>query len=395
MRYRISSSYVGTLVAMLKAEGLDVVRLCGEAGINMRLLAQEDTFFTRASAYRLMELAEQESGNPDLGLKAGAHFHPGSFQLVGYVMMTSPNLKQALEHLVRFYPLIGNGFTLTLSPEQDGHMRLVYREYFEEGIARGRAFEDAGAAALLGFCRWLMGGRQPQPLQFEFVHGEPENLPEYQQLFGCSLRFGAQHNSVLFDQKELVRPLNTANEALAVLHNRFAEFRLGQLSGAFLAGRVRALITERLGLGLEGCDMESIALTLGLSKRTLQRSLEKEGVQFKDILSDVRRQLADYYLCRSSFSLTQVAEYLGFRDQSSFYKACLRWFGVPPGRYRVDESERNAIYDNASNTAHHSNDQSVDNVDEEAADQRNDDEGLVSCAVALSDRSHVDDGRCG
>ena len=52
--YRISSSYVGMLVAMLQAEGLDAVRLCREAGIDMCLLAQEDAFFTRASAYRLM-----------------------------------------------------------------------------------------------------------------------------------------------------------------------------------------------------------------------------------------------------------------------------------------------------------------------------------------------------
>lgn len=38
--YRISSSYVGMLVAMLQAEGLDAVRLCREAGIDMCLLAQ-------------------------------------------------------------------------------------------------------------------------------------------------------------------------------------------------------------------------------------------------------------------------------------------------------------------------------------------------------------------
>ncbi|HHJ1881003.1 AraC family transcriptional regulator [Pseudomonas aeruginosa] len=234
--YRISSSYVGMLVAMLQAEGLDAVRLCREAGIDMCLLAQEDAFFTRASAYRLMALAELDSDNPNLGLKAAVHFKPGSFQLVGYVMMSSANLKQALEHFVRFHLLLGNGVTLALSPEQGGRLRLTCLEHPEEGCPRNRAFEDAGAAALLGFCRWLMGGGLPQPLQFDFVHDEPGNLPEYQQLFGCSLRFGAQHTSVLFDQQELLRPLSTANEALALLHKRFAEFRLGQLGGVSLGG---------------------------------------------------------------------------------------------------------------------------------------------------------------
>ncbi|MDF3931900.1 AraC family transcriptional regulator [Pseudomonas citronellolis] len=353
--YRISSSYVRMLVDMLQAEGLDEVSLCHKAGIDMSLLTQTEAFFSRASAYRLMELAECASGNPNLGLKAGAHFHPGSFQLVGYVMMSSPNLKQALEHLVRFFPLLGNGVTLLLSPEQEGRLRLIYLEHLEEGISRGRAFEDAGATALLEFCRWLTGSRPPRPLQLDFVHSKPQNISEYQRLFGCSLRFGAQHNSVLFDQQELLRPLSTANEALALLHNRFAEFRLGQLVGTSLAGRVRGLVVERLGQ--DGCDMESIAQALYMSKRTLQRSLEKEGIQFKDILSDVRRQLADYYLRRSSCTLDRVVEKLGFHDQSSFHKACLRWFGRPPGRYRQDEGEQNMPNENAPTTTYQTDDQ--------------------------------------
>ncbi|OWI91799.1 hypothetical protein CDC19_23475, partial [Pseudomonas aeruginosa] len=192
--YRISSSYVRTLVDMLEAEGLNTERLCRDAGIDRRLLTQTDAFFSRASAYRLMDLAELESGDPNLGLKAGAHFHPGSFQLVGYVMMSSPNLKEALEQLVRFFPLVGNGANLVLSPEPGERLRLVCLELLEENSVRGRAFEDAGAAALLGFCRWLTGSRPPRPLQIEFVHGEPEDLTEYLQLFGCSLRFGVEHN---------------------------------------------------------------------------------------------------------------------------------------------------------------------------------------------------------
>lgn len=323
---------------MLEAEGLNTERLCRDAGIDRRLLTQTDAFFSRASAYRLMDLAELESGDPNLGLKAGAHFHPGSFQLVGYVMMSSPNLKEALEQLVRFFPLVGNGANLVLSPEPGERLRLVCLELLEENSVRGRAFEDAGAAALLGFCRWLTGSRPPRPLQIEFVHGEPEDLTEYLQLFGCSLRFGVEHNSILFDQQELLRPLSTANEALAILHSRFAELRLDQLGGVSLAGRVRGLLAERLGK--DGCDMESVAPALCMSKRTLQRGLEREGVQFKDILSDVRRQFADYYLRRSSCGLSLVAEYLGFRDQSSFHKACLRWFGCSPGRYRLQEGEQ-------------------------------------------------------
>jgi AraC-like DNA-binding protein len=83
--------------------------------------------------------------------------------------------------------------------------------------------------------------------------------------------------------------------------------------------------------------MESIATVLNISKRTLQRALEKEGAQFKDVLNDVRRQLADFYLRHSHFNMKHVTHLLGFHDHSSFHKACIRWFSMTPGQYRADE----------------------------------------------------------
>ena len=191
---------------------------------------------------------------------------------------------------------------------------------------------------MLGFCRWLAGGNSPQPLSVEFTYPEPEDTSEHRRLFGCDLHFDAPYDSILFDGQELLRPLSMANEALAVLHDSFAEAQLDLLFGFSIVGRIRALITERLSQGQGQCDMESIAAALNISKRTLQRALEKDGTQFKDVQNAVRRQLADFYLRHSHFNMKHVAYLLGFHDHSSFNKACSRWFGMTPGQYRADES---------------------------------------------------------
>jgi AraC-like DNA-binding protein len=44
--------------------------------------------------------------------------------------------------------------------------------------------------------------------------------------------------------------------------------------------------------------------------------------------------LARKYLAEDRHSLGQVADLLGFVDQSNFFRACKRWFGLPPGKYR-------------------------------------------------------------
>ena len=335
--YRMSSGYANVLVNTLSAEGLDVAHLCQEAGLDLNIAHTPGALCERRVIYRLWQLAAQASGDPDIGLKAYGHFHPGSFQIVGYTMMSSLNLKRALERLVRFSPLIGTGFSLFFVPERE-HYRMASLDHQQSGSIKPRQYADAGLASLLGFCRWLGDGTLPQPLSVEFSYPEPRDTSEHQRLFGCDLQFGSAYDSILFDGQELLHPLSMANEALAVLHDSFAEAQLDSLCGFSVVGKIRALLTERLSHGQGQCDMESIAAALNLSKRTLQRALEKDGTQFKDVQNAVRRQLADFYLRHSHFNMKHVAYLLGFHDHSSFNKACSRWFGMTPGQYRADES---------------------------------------------------------
>jgi len=334
--FRVSTGYANVLVNTLLAEGLDAVALCQKAGLDMALLSQAGAFCQRSAIFSLFDQAALESGDPDIGLKTYKHFYSGSFQAIGYTMMFSRNLKQALERLVRFSPLIGAGSSLFLVEEQS-NLRLAGFDHEQYDSPKPRQYSDARLALLLGFCRSLTGGRSPQPLSAEFTYPEPDDTSEHQRIFGCPLIFGATNDSILFDGQELLQPLSTANEGLAALHDRFAETQLDQLFGFSILGRTRALITQRLAQGQGRYDMESIAASLNLSKRTLQRALEREGTQFKDVLSDLRRHMADFYLRHSHYNVKQVACLLGFHDHSSFHKACFRWFGMSPGQYRVDE----------------------------------------------------------
>jgi AraC-like DNA-binding protein len=334
--YKLSTGYASVALNTLAAQELDVDLLCQESGLDMELAAIPGSFCERSTIYRLWDLAAQASSDPNIGLKAYENFHPGVFQIIGYTMMSSLNLQMALERLVHFSPLLGTGFTLFIVQEQQ-HYRLTALDHHQRGSIKPRQYTDANLATLLSFCRWLSGGNSPQPLSVEFSYPQPQDIQEHLRLFGCELRFGASHDSILFDSEELLQPLSMANEALAKLHDSFAKAQLDLLNDFTMVCRIRALITERLSQrqAQAQCDMESIAAALNISKRTLQRALEKDGTQFKDVLNDVRRELADFYLRHSHFNMKHVTYLLGFHDHSSFHKACLRWFRMTPGQYRA------------------------------------------------------------
>jgi AraC-like DNA-binding protein len=117
------------------------------------------------------------------------------------------------------------------------------------------------------------------------------------------------------------------------MHQRVVEARLLRLSSPSTARRVTGEIVRRLHLGEP--RREDIARSLAMADRTLQRRLHEEHTSFQQLLDDARRDLARKYLAEQRYTLGQVADLLGFADQSNFFRANRRWFGVSPGQYRA------------------------------------------------------------
>lgn len=80
---------------------------------------------------------------------------------------------------------------------------------------------------------------------------------------------------------------------------------------------------------------EQVARALGLSRRSLQRRLAEQGPTFAELLESTRRTLARGYLGDPALSLAEIAFLLGYREQSSFFRAFKRWYGQTPAGYRL------------------------------------------------------------
>lgn len=67
------------------------------------------------------------------------------------------------------------------------------------------------------------------------------------------------------------------------------------------------------------------AKALGVSSRSLQRSLENEGTSFVQVLRRVRKERAEFYLAEQKLSLVDVAPLLGFSSSSALRRALQAW----------------------------------------------------------------------
>jgi AraC-like DNA-binding protein len=72
-----------------------------------------------------------------------------------------------------------------------------------------------------------------------------------------------------------------------------------------------------------------------MSERTLARRLSDEGLNFTEILQQLRRDLAVRYLNDRRLHVSKIAWLLGFHEVSAFTHAFKRWTGKTPSQIRT------------------------------------------------------------
>ena len=321
--------WVKVIAEMLAAEGLDVRALFAAAGIDPAGLEAPGARLETEKISRLWELAAERSGNPAIGLAQHHVARPASFDVVGYTMMSCGDLRSAIERLIRYLLILSDALTMTMSKERAGYRVTFVLLGGNRPVPRQRI--EFIFVTLIGFCRWI-SGREAYPLAIELPYPAPVDPTPYRAAFRCPVSFDAPRNSLLLAHADLTAPLPTSNPMLAELHDRFAGEYLRHFDHAQTSYRAREVIIRRLPDGEPRRDQ--VAGELRMSERTLQRRLEEEATSFLELLDNTRRELAEQYLGRLHFSLAQAAYLLGFADQSSFFRACKRWFELSPGRYR-------------------------------------------------------------
>src|SRR5215475_2296656 len=321
--------WVRGIAEMLAAEGLNVRALLAEARIDPATLDAPGVRLPSEKISLLWELATERSGNPALGLAQHQVARPASFDVVGYAMMSGADLRDAFERLIRYLLILSDALTITMR-EEDAGFRVTFILFGGDRPVPRQRIEFI-FVTVIGFCRWITG-RDVHPLAIELAYPAPSDAAPYRAAFRCPVLFDAPGNSLLFAYADLTTPLPTSNPMLAELHERFAGEYLRHFDRALISYRAREVIIRRLPDGEPRRDQ--VASELCMSERTLQRRLEDEATSFVQLLDDTRRELAEQYLGRLQLSLAQAAYLLGFADQSSFFRACKRWFDISPGQYR-------------------------------------------------------------
>lgn len=325
-----SAAWLEGVLSMFEAEGLDVPSLLRDAGFDPDSLHRQNARIPVDEISVLWQLAVARAGKPTLGLARDLAATHSKLGTVGHAMACSADLGAALVRLTRYMAVISDATAFSLQREARGCWMVMEHTGGSLPIPRQRV--EYALLTVFMQCQWLTR-RELQPLALEFVYPPPADDRLHREAFGCGIRYNAPANRLLLSAADMAMPLPTHHPPLGEMQEHLLDDQLNLLGQTTTSTLVCAEIARRLPQGEP--RRQDVAAGLGLAERTLQRRLQQESVSFQSLLDRTRRELAQQYLAEDRHTLTDVADMLGFVDSSNFFRACKRWFGLPPAQYRA------------------------------------------------------------
>jgi len=333
-RGAVPATYVRLLYEYLEARGLDAAALLGEPPPAATYRAYSGYPVERWA--RLLQTAATALDDPLLALHIGQTITPAHTGIVGYVLLCCPNLGAALQKLQDYQRLVVD-YSPMRSWAENGSIVL---EWTMDHGKPAALVDETGITALVQFSRNVTGRSWPlQSLQLvQAPNGDPR---AYDAFFGCTVRFGQPTTQLRFPLELLAIPLRKPDPAMLAVLEQQADAMLAELPEADdLEQGVRRSIAR---LAREGePTLERVAADLHCSRRTLHRRLEARGLRFRPLLEDTRRRMAESYLDDPRLTLVEIAQLLGFTEQSAFTRAFKRWLGTTPRAWRRERGVRGA-----------------------------------------------------
>lgn len=315
---------------VMRELGGDPDKALRQAGLRPALLREQDQLVDVAIVARLLEAAALSTGCESFGLRMARSRQLSSFGAVSLLLLHQPTLRHALNTLIAHMHLVNESLLIHL---EDAGGIVILREDFVLHGAQRQSVELA-MGVLWRLCELLLRERW-RPQSVCFSHAAPADMSVHRRMFRCRISFGAEFNGIVCRAADLDEPNPLADPALARYALRLVE-AMPAHRAASVVQQVRKTIYLLLPSGNASCA--AVAQGMGRSLRTLQRELDREGLSFSELLTEVRHELALRYLDNPHHGIAQISAMLGYSSHSTFTRWFASRFGCPPEAWRKKPS---------------------------------------------------------
>lgn len=314
----------------LKQYGQSVEPYLAECKLPTKCLEDPNTVVPAVAGRRFRELISRKTGLPNLSMNVTTNLKFCDFGIYGESIIRKPTLYRAI--------LAARDLIHTQASTVRIELDKVNEETYEIKSRFVDAPEAGGWHSNLYVLRWMLHivrlttpSWSPRQIWTSSSH-TPERSEALLQLGAATPVFNQDTTGFFIPARMMPLPMNKSLFDFKPTEpiddpNLFQPIPAEQFSNA-LRQVIFAYQKE------EWLRIDQSAEILGTSVRTIQRRLSEEHEDYMSIIEDVRYQLAIRLLTQTDNKMSEVAQELGYNNQTNFTRAFKRWAGVSPKAYR-------------------------------------------------------------
>jgi len=180
----------------------------------------------------------------------------------------------------------------------------------------------------------ILSGKPIEVIEAHFDFSAPTYVNRFHDIFGGGIHFNSEANCIKFNNQSLELPVISSNALLKDIIEDKAKTALKSLSPSTSILEQVTLLIKSLINKQQAISVSIVSDKLGTSRQTLYRELKKHDTDFQSIFDATRKEAALSMLKLGEDSVDTISLKLGYKDNSSFYKAFKRWYGHSPIEYK-------------------------------------------------------------
>ncbi|MBC9250928.1 hypothetical protein A9179_11625 [Pseudomonas alcaligenes] len=328
---RIPGIFPAAYLSFIRERGIDPGPLLRTAGLFLTVDNLAVQGLTFAAMERLFDAIWTVFPEESLGFRAGSLVPPTSFGSLGFGMLCSATVGDAITLCQRYWDLLGRGVRMQHQVIRAECILTLVQEVPVQGTYRRWMLETGVATVWRSLVAMIPDATDEIEITFDMP--SPSYLDQVMQSLG-KVRYEAPATTLRFPAALLERALPMRSEPGLRQAEALCET---QLMLCMQPESMILRVQRYLGLSVGGYPaLPEVAERLHVSPRTLRRRLADEGSGFSRLLEEARLQDALRLLEDVRFSVTDVASRLGYESSANFSRSFKQWAGRTPSRYRQE-----------------------------------------------------------
>ncbi len=309
--------------------GIDLSDSLAVSGISKQQLLSPKTFLEYHQVVTFLDDVAERNHCPHFGFYVAKHQQPFRFGALAQVSKLCSTVGESLTKSFKYTQLYNQASMWQVCEDGDyvvmkRHQRVAYTGSMVQ-------LHLLAVTLMVKASRELVKGTHPVT-SVSFSHARPENSEIFSRYFKAPVNFDQDYDGYVFPKSYLAIPIETADPDLLAIVEEHLGGLLSEKPKQDMISNVRSLIRANLGTNL--CNLDGVSQLMGKHPRALQRELKEYDIGFRDLLIEIRQEVAEHYLLSSNISLIDLADMLGYNNVSAFSRAFKMVAGISPQDWR-------------------------------------------------------------